>query len=99
MPIEIALNGRLDNILTHLGVVGEQGHPGFAAIEGTVYVGSDADEAAVQRAWQRTLDRSPAVPNTVPLRRRHHCLADSSMTRTSSALCASASFATSASSS
>jgi OsmC-like protein len=57
--IEISLNGRLDNILTHLGVVGEQGHPGFAAIEGTAYVGSDADEPAIRRAWQRTLDRSP----------------------------------------
>jgi uncharacterized OsmC-like protein len=57
--IEITLNGRLDNILTHLGVVGEQGHPGLAAIEGTAYVNSDADEAAVERAWQRTLDRSP----------------------------------------
>jgi uncharacterized OsmC-like protein len=57
--IEITLNARLDNVLTHLGVVGEQGHPGFAAIEGTAYVGSDAEEEAIQRAWQRTLDRSP----------------------------------------
>ena len=57
--IEISLNGRLDNILTHLGVVGEQGHPGFAAIEGTAYIGSDGEEDAIQRAWQRTLDRSP----------------------------------------
>jgi uncharacterized OsmC-like protein len=57
--VEISLNGRLDNILTHLGVVGEQGHAGFAAIEGTAYVGSDADEVAIQRAWRRTLDRSP----------------------------------------
>ena len=57
--IEIALNGRLDNILTHLGVVGEQGHPGIAAIEGTAYVGSDADEDAIRRVWQRTLARSP----------------------------------------
>jgi uncharacterized OsmC-like protein len=57
--IEIALNARLDNILTHLGVVGEQGHPGFAAIEGTAYVGSDAEDDPIQRAWQRTLDRSP----------------------------------------
>ena len=32
--IEIALNGRLDNVLTHLGVVGEQGHPGFARNRG-----------------------------------------------------------------
>ena len=57
--IEITLNGRLDNILTHLGVVGEEGHPGVAAIDGTVYVGADADDPAVQRVWQRTLNRSP----------------------------------------
>ena len=57
--IEISLNGRLDNILTHLGVIGEQGHPGLAAIDGTAYIGSDADESEVHRAWQRTLDRSP----------------------------------------
>ena len=57
--IEISLSGRLDNILSHLGVVGEQGHPGIASIEGMAYVGSDADEAVIERAWQRTLDRSP----------------------------------------
>ena len=57
--IEISLSGRLDNILVHLGVVGEQGHPGLASIEGTAYIGSDAEEDAIQRAWQRTLDRSP----------------------------------------
>ena len=57
--IEIALNGRLDNILTHLGVRGEHGHPGLAVIDGTAYVGADADESVIARAWQRTLDRSP----------------------------------------
>jgi uncharacterized OsmC-like protein len=57
--VEISLNGRLDNVLTHLGVIGEQGHPGFASIEGTAYVASDAEEDAIQRAWQRTLNRSP----------------------------------------
>ena len=57
--IEITLNGRLDNILTHLGVIGEQGHPGLAGIDGTAYIGSDADESEIHRAWQRTLDRSP----------------------------------------
>ena len=57
--VEITLNGRLDNILTHLGVVGEQGHPGLAAIDGTAYVGSDADDDAIRKAWQRTLNRSP----------------------------------------
>ena len=62
--IEITLNGRLDNILTHLGVVGEQGHPGFAVIDGTAYIAADADESAVTRAWQRTLARSP-IYNTL----------------------------------
>ena len=57
--IEITLNGRLDNILTHLGVVGEQGHPGFAGVDGTVYIAADADQSAVTRAWQSTLARSP----------------------------------------
>jgi hypothetical protein len=57
--IEISLNGRLDNILAHLGVVGEHGHPGLAAIDGTAYIGSDADETSIRRAWHRTLGRSP----------------------------------------
>jgi hypothetical protein len=57
--VEITLNGRLDNILTHLGVVGEQGHPGLAAIDGTAYIATDADESTLTRAWQRTLVRSP----------------------------------------
>jgi hypothetical protein len=62
--IEISLNGRLDNILVHLGVIGEQGHPGLAAIEGTAYVGSDAEEGAIRQVWQRTLARSP-IYNTL----------------------------------
>jgi OsmC-like protein len=57
--VEIALNARLDNLLTHLGVVGERGHPGFRAIEGTMYVSSDSDQPAIESAWQRTLARSP----------------------------------------
>jgi len=57
--IEISLNGRLDNILTHLGVVGEQGHPGFRAIDGTVYVSTDSDQPTIESVWQRTLARSP----------------------------------------
>ena len=57
--VEIALYGRLDNILVHLGVIGEQGHPGFRAIEGTMYVSSDSEQAAIESLWQRTLARSP----------------------------------------
>jgi hypothetical protein len=57
--VEIALSGRLDNILVHLGVVGEQGHPGFRAIDGTMYVSTDSDQPTIESIWQRTLARSP----------------------------------------
>jgi len=57
--IEVSLSGRLDNVLVHFGVVGEQGHPGLAAIEGIVYVGTEAPEAEVEAAWRATLARSP----------------------------------------
>ena len=57
--LEIALRGRLDNVLVHLGVVGEVGHPGFGAIDGTIYVSTDSEPAAIESAWQTTLVRSP----------------------------------------
>jgi hypothetical protein len=57
--IEIALTGRLDNVLVHLGVIGEEGHAGFEAIGGTVYVGSDAHADEIESAWQAALARSP----------------------------------------
>ena len=57
--IEASLVGRLDNILVHLGVVGEKGHAAFGAIDGTIYVSTDSEPAAVDSAWQTTLARSP----------------------------------------
>jgi hypothetical protein len=57
--LEISLSGRLENILVQLGVIGEQGHPGFAAIDGTVYVSTDGDPQTVESAWRTTLARSP----------------------------------------
>ena len=57
--IEIALSGRLNNILVHLGVVGEEGHPGFQSIEGVVYVGTAASDHDVRSAWQSALRCSP----------------------------------------
>jgi hypothetical protein len=57
--VEIALSGRLDNILVHLWVIGEQGHPGFGAIDGTLYVSCDGDQPTIESVWQRTLARSP----------------------------------------
>ena len=57
--LELRLSGRLNNPLTHLGVVGETGHPGLESIEGTLYVSADADAGVLEEMWQETLTRSP----------------------------------------
>ncbi len=59
--IEVRLSGQLNNALTHLGVIGEVGHPGFESITGTLYVSTDADESTLQALWRTTLERSPLV--------------------------------------
>ena len=59
--MELSLSGRLNNALTHLGVIGEEGHPGFESIEGTLYMNSSADEEVIQRIWNTALQRSPLV--------------------------------------
>jgi len=56
---ELSLAGRLNNILVHLGVVGEYGHPGFDAIDGTVFVSADCEEQQLAELWQETLSRAP----------------------------------------
>ena len=60
---ELALNGRIDNILVFLGVE-KAGHPGLSAIEATLYVQANADEETLQSLWDETLLRSP-VMNTL----------------------------------
>jgi uncharacterized OsmC-like protein len=62
--MELALSGRLGNALVYLGVIGEEGNPGFRQISGTLYVSADADEAQLQRIWQTTLARAP-IYNTL----------------------------------
>ncbi len=57
--IELRLSGRLNNPLTHLGVIGEAGHPGLESVEGTLYVSADAEEAVLEELWEETLARSP----------------------------------------
>jgi hypothetical protein len=57
--VEMTLSGRLDNILVHLGVIGEEGHPGFRSIDGTLYISTDGDQSTIESVWQRTLARSP----------------------------------------
>jgi hypothetical protein len=55
---EMSLRWTLDNALVYVDVVGEEGDPGIAAIEGVLYVSSFEDEA-IDEAWQETLRRSP----------------------------------------
>ena len=57
--VEAALSGRMNNVLVHIGVIGEEGHAGFEAIEGTVYVETDSREADMRAAWQAALEKSP----------------------------------------
>lgn len=59
--LEMRLSGRLNNVLAHLGVIGEVGHPGFESIAGALYVSADADASTLQVVWRRTLERSPLV--------------------------------------
>lgn len=58
---EATVEGRLDNPLVHLGVVGEDGHPGIAEARVKVYASSPDPEEAVRAAWADALERSPLV--------------------------------------
>ena len=59
--VEALVTGELNNPLMHLGVVGEEGHPGLETVRVKVYVTSDETEAKVIEAWNEMLDRSPLV--------------------------------------
>jgi hypothetical protein len=56
---EMSLEGRLRNVLVHLGVIGETGDPGLASITGTFYVSADADDELLGAIWRAALARSP----------------------------------------
>ncbi|HET9949584.1 MAG TPA: OsmC family protein, partial [Longimicrobiales bacterium] len=58
---EAAVEGRLDNPLAHLGVVGEHGHAGLARADVRVYVSTPDPEPAMRAAWAEALERSPLV--------------------------------------
>jgi hypothetical protein len=64
---EAVVQGELNNPLTHLGVVGEPGHPGLEKISVRAYVSSLAPEEDVQRVWQEMLAISPLVRTFQPL--------------------------------
>ena len=57
--LEFSASCTLNNPLIHVGVVGEEGHPGVERIEGTLYVSADAEEETLIALWHETLRRSP----------------------------------------
>lgn len=64
--VEALVSGRLNNPLTSLGVVGEEGHPGIEQISVRVYVSTDADEERLQSIWEEMLRRSPLLRTLQP---------------------------------
>jgi hypothetical protein len=59
--VEAVVQGELNNPLTYLGVIGEDGHPGLEKVSVKVYVASLEAEEELQRVWQEMLARSPLV--------------------------------------
>ena len=59
--VEAVLSGEIDNALTYLGVVGEEGHPGLKRVTVTVYVSSIAPQEDIRGLWEEMLQRSPLV--------------------------------------
>ncbi len=59
--IEATVEGRVDNPLAHLAVVGETGHPGLSRARVKVYASSLDPEESIRSAWAETLERSPIV--------------------------------------
>ena len=56
--LEVVLKARAENILVFLGLE-DEGNPGLATIEGTLYIDADAENAVIEELWQETLARSP----------------------------------------
>ncbi|MPY87915.1 MAG: hypothetical protein GEU99_08345 [Luteitalea sp.] len=59
--VEARIEAELDNALTHLGVVGEQGAPHLENVRVHVYAKSLEEEARVREIWEEMLRRSPLV--------------------------------------
>jgi hypothetical protein len=59
--VEATVEGRLNNPLTYLGVVGEEGHPGLQSIKAAVYASCLGSPEQLEAAWRETLARSPLV--------------------------------------
>jgi len=61
--LEISLEGRIDNILTFLGL-SKEGHPGYREIKVKLFVRANADSRTIEEIWKETVETSP-VGNTL----------------------------------
>lgn len=59
--VEAFVRGEVDNPLTFLQVVGEEGHPGLAKVAVRFYVSSIDPPGRVDAVWEETLRTSPLV--------------------------------------
>lgn len=57
--LEAAVQGDLNNALTYLGVIGEEGDPSLRSLTIKVYASTGAPDAEVRAAWSAALARSP----------------------------------------
>ena len=57
--VEANAQGELNNALTYLGVIGEEGDPSLRALTIKVYASTGAPDADVRAAWAAALARSP----------------------------------------
>jgi hypothetical protein len=57
--VEAFVVGELDNALAHLGVVGEEGHPGLSSLAVKVFVETLEEEDDIRKVWDEMLERSP----------------------------------------
>jgi hypothetical protein len=56
--VEATVEARLDNPLVHLGVIGEQGHPGIASVALRVHVATREPEAKMREVFDEAVRRS-----------------------------------------
>lgn len=61
--MEVALEGKLDNVLTFFGL-SDKGHSGYKEIKAKLFVKTSASDKLVEEAWKETIATSP-VGNTL----------------------------------
>jgi TusA-related sulfurtransferase/uncharacterized OsmC-like protein len=58
--LELSLKARSDNLLVFLGVE-DEGSPGLASVEGSLWVDADAPGEVLRALWDETVRRSPVA--------------------------------------